>query len=147
MTSIEPSVAAILRGAGHRVTPQRLLVLSALREAEGHVTAGQVAEIVRRTYAEIDDSTVYRTLSSAEELGLVVRFDQSGKETEFEWLAKRHHHLICRVCNGVQTFDEDVLTALAASLLQATGFSIDLRHLAVAGVCAGCQPAADATEA
>jgi Fe2+ or Zn2+ uptake regulation protein len=41
--SCEDETAEILRRAGHKMTPQLLLILRALRHAEGHVSAAQIA--------------------------------------------------------------------------------------------------------
>ena len=49
-----------LREKGLRLTPQRELVLSAVREL-GHATPEEVAEKVRQTHPGINRSTVYRT--------------------------------------------------------------------------------------
>ena len=50
-----------LREKGLRLTPQRELVLNAVREL-GHATPEEVAEKVRSTHPGINLSTVYRNL-------------------------------------------------------------------------------------
>ena len=60
--SCEDETAELLREAGHKLTPQRMMILRALRHSGGHVTAGQIAEQVRAAYPFVDVSTVYRTL-------------------------------------------------------------------------------------
>ena len=59
-----------LREKGLRLTPQRELVLSAVREL-GHATPEEVAEKVRKTHPGINLSTVYRNLETLENVGLV----------------------------------------------------------------------------
>ena len=59
-----------LRDKGLRLTPQRELVLSAVREL-GHATPEEVAEKVRQTHPGINLSTVYRNLETLENVGLV----------------------------------------------------------------------------
>ncbi len=59
-----------LRDKGLRLTPQRELVLSAVR-ALGHATPEEVAEKVRQTHPGINLSTVYRNLETLEYVGLV----------------------------------------------------------------------------
>ena len=58
-----------LRDKGLRLTPQRELVLSAVREL-GHATPEDVAEKVRLTHPGINLSTVYRNLETLENVGL-----------------------------------------------------------------------------
>ena len=59
-----------LHEKGLRLTPQRELVLSAVR-ALGHATPEEVAEKVRQTHPGINLSTVYRNLETLENVGLV----------------------------------------------------------------------------
>jgi len=46
--------------AGYRDTAQRSLVLSVVRGADGHLTAGEIFELVRRRDARVAYGTVYR---------------------------------------------------------------------------------------
>jgi Fur family ferric uptake transcriptional regulator len=141
--SCETDTAALLRSAGQKVTPQRLLILSCLRHAGGHVTAGQILEEAKRSYPFIDASTVYRTLAAAKELRLVSETNLGSGDNLFEWLgADRHHHLICRQCGQVASLEESHLGQLAAALERDTGFHADLDHIAIFGTCKTCLAAA-----
>ena len=142
--SCEPDTAAVLRAAGQKVTPQRLLILSCLRHGGGHMTAGQILEHARKTYAYVDASTVYRTLAAAKELRLVSETNLGSGDNLFEWLGgDHHHHLICRQCGNVSSLGEAHLDALASSLEDELGFRADLHHIAIFGLCRQCnaQPA------
>ena len=59
-----------LRDAGLRLTPQRELVLAAVRALE-HATPEEVAEKVKLTHPGINLSTVYRNLETLENVVLV----------------------------------------------------------------------------
>ncbi|MFM8672305.1 MAG: Fur family transcriptional regulator, partial [Candidatus Nanopelagicus sp.] len=60
-----------LHQKGLRLTPQRELVLAAVRSL-GHATPEEVAEKVRQTHPGINLSTVYRNLETLENVGLVL---------------------------------------------------------------------------
>lgn len=136
----EKDTAVALRGAGQKVTPQRVLVLCAVRHAGAHVTAPRIIEELRASHPYIDVSTVYRTLASATDLGLVSETDMGTRENEFEWIGKdRHHHLICRGCGEVQSLDNSYLDGLATLLYEEAGFQADLGHFAIFGLCKKCQ--------
>ncbi|HWO72272.1 MAG TPA: transcriptional repressor [Dehalococcoidia bacterium] len=138
--SCETDTATLLRASGQKVTPQRLIILSCLRHAGGHVTAGQILEEARRSYPYMDASTVYRTLAAARELHLVSETNLGGGDNLFEWLgADRHHHLICRSCGQVSDLDEAHLDVLAKALERDTGFLADLQHIAIFGLCRACR--------
>ncbi|MPZ50624.1 MAG: transcriptional repressor [Dehalococcoidia bacterium] len=137
--SCEADTASILRASGQKVTPQRLLILSCARHAGGHITAPQIIETIRTTYPYIDASTVYRTLTSAKELGLVSETRIGSGDSLFEWVGgNRHHHLVCRVCGTVSSLDEHHLDELTEIVRRVSGFEADLGHIAIYGVCQGC---------
>jgi Fur family ferric uptake transcriptional regulator len=138
--SNEPDIASLLRAAGQKVTPQRLLILTAVRDSRGHVTASQILDKVKVSYPYVDASTVYRTLSAAKELRLVSETNLGSGDNLFEWIgSERHHHLICRVCSNVSMLEEASVAAFAAKLEEETGFDADLDHLALFGTCGVCK--------
>jgi Fur family ferric uptake transcriptional regulator len=142
--SCESETASVLRTAGQKVTPQRMLILCAVRHHQHHVTTADVLDEVRRSYPFIDVSTVYRTLNSARDLRLVNEMYRSGGETEYEWVgAERHHHVICRACGSESVLDASYLGSLAAALLEDQGFQADLDHFAISGLCRECRPSKD----
>jgi Fe2+ or Zn2+ uptake regulation protein len=135
----DPELRTLLRKAGQKATPQRLAVLSTLKQASGHLTAGQILTAAGSVYAALDQSTVYRTLVSAEQAGLVVRFTNGTEDAEFEWVREQHHHLICDLCGRISTLDESALDELGRVVFDASGFTVKLSHLAVRGVCRDCR--------
>jgi Fur family ferric uptake transcriptional regulator len=140
--SCEIDTAGVLRAAGQKVTPQRLIILAALRHAGGHVTAARLLEDARKSYPYIDASTVYRTLAAAKDLRLVSETNMGSGDTLYEWLGShRHHHLICRSCGQVASLDEGHLDVLTSTLERETGFQADLDHIAIFGTCAACAAA------
>ena len=129
-----------LRESGHRLTPQRLLILSALRNAGGHLTAAQILEQVKESYPYIDVSTVYRTLNVLKSMRLVSETDIGGGEYRYEWLdQERHHHLICRECDTLTLLDHSFLENLGAEIFDDYGFQPDIDHFAISGVCQQCR--------
>jgi Fur family ferric uptake transcriptional regulator len=135
----ESETMKVLRRAGQKVTPQRIMVLSALRHAGGHKTAADLLAEVRRQYPFVDISTIYRTLAAAKDLRLVAEVRMGGGEVEYEWVGQdRHHHLICRRCGEVSRIDDAYLGGLAAALLEDYGFRADLDHFAIFGLCRRC---------
>ncbi|MEX2158355.1 MAG: Fur family transcriptional regulator [Dehalococcoidia bacterium] len=142
--SCEVETVQVLRQTGHKATPQRLMILSALRHAEGHLTAAEIFDHVKLDYPYVDISTVYRTVTVLKDLRLVSETDMGTGETTYEWVrAHRHHHLICRSCDSVASLDHRYLEDLGAEILDETGFKPDLDHFAIFGACKDCQARAD----
>jgi len=132
------SLADALRSRGLRLTAQRQLVLEAVY-ALGHATPDQVHSAVSRTAAGVNITTVYRTLELLEELGLVTHAHLShGSPTYHAVGEDQHVHLVCRDCGAVEEVSPAVLDGLVATLADSRGFQVDIGHVALFGVCAGC---------
>ena len=136
----EDDTADLLRRAGHKMTPQRLMILRALRHAGGHVSAAQIAEQVRDDYPFVDVSTVYRTLDVLKRMRLATSTDMGGGDVVFEWAPEEtHHHLICSACGHVAEIGHHYFERLETGLRDDFGFAPDMHHFAIFGLCRDCQ--------
>src|SRR3954465_6113909 len=63
--------AAALRQQGHRLTPQRLMVMEVVKQSGKHLTAEDVHAAVLPQPPYVNIATVYRTLQWLQEVGLV----------------------------------------------------------------------------
>ncbi len=135
-----------LKEKGLKITRQRLLVLSVLEQNSGsHMTAEEVCELVSADCPEIGLATVYRALQLLWNMQLVDRisFDDGCVRYEIGHLLKgdtkhNHHHLICRKCNKVIPFGDDLLDDLERYIEGATGFHILDHELKFYGLCKDC---------
>ncbi|HMO54847.1 MAG TPA: Fur family transcriptional regulator [Tepidiformaceae bacterium] len=138
----EDDTAELLRRAGHKVTPQRLMIVRVLRHADGHVSAAQIADQVKQVYPFVDVSTVYRTLDVLKRMRLATSTDMGSGDVLFEWSPERaHHHLICSSCGHVIEIDHEYLVPLERGVRDDYGFDADLNHFAIFGLCRECQMA------
>ena len=136
----DDDTVSVLRRAGQKVTPQRLMVLTALRHRDGHATAAEIYAQLRATYPYVDISTVYRTLSSLKDLRLITETDMGTGDLAYEWReATPHHHLICEKCGQVAELDHRYMVDLGRAVRGAYGFQANLDHFAIFGLCRECQ--------
>jgi Fur family transcriptional regulator, ferric uptake regulator len=137
----------LLWAKGHRVTPQRSLVLDAVCEAEGHsTTLGEIYARVRRQDATVDRSTVYRALHLFVQLGIIVSADAGDGEARFEIATPvPHHHLVCRQCGRAQEIESPELIDSFGRIAERYGFRVTTEHLTLFGLCADCQAAETAS--
>ena len=132
-------VAALLRRRHLRLTPQRRVVVGALAEFEGHVTAAQLVERCLEKDPGFVPSTVYRTLDVLEGLGLITHIhDAEGREQYQPAAEAPHAHLICRGCGATWEIGSDELGDFLPLLHRRHGFDVDLSHLAIFGRCEDC---------
>jgi len=124
---------------GYRLTPQRLMILSAIENSANHISAEEIYAQVIDKYPHVNISTVYRTLELLKRLGLVTETDLGGGRVRYHPAEKgHHHHLVCRQCGAIIDLDESVLSSVKNILLREYGFIADLRHLAIFGRCVKC---------
>ena len=139
-SEFEMSCHEILRENGHRLTPQRMLVIDALHNADRHISAEELYEQLHSRYPYANISTVYRTLELLKELNLVTETNLGEGRVRYHVAEKgHHHHLVCRSCGKIIDLAELALYPLKDTLLQQYGFAADLRHLAISGECKVCR--------
>ena len=136
----EANTAEELRARGQRLTQNRLMILCALRHAGRHMKPAELLTEVRRKYPHLPPSTVYRTLGSLRDAGLVSETRQGG-ETEYEWPEQPHHHLTCRVCHREVNIPHSYIAPVERRIASHSGFQVDLSHISLTGLCPDCQKA------
>ena len=124
---------------GYRLTPQRLMILSAMESSHDHISAEEIYAQVAAKYPHVNISTVYRTLELLKKLGMVYEIDLGEGRIRYHAEGSgHHHHLVCQSCGKITDIDEATLSSLKDSLLRDYGFSADLRHVGIFGLCEGC---------
>ena len=127
-----------LREKGLRLTPQRELVLNAVREL-GHATPEDVAAKIHLTHPGINLSTVYRNLETLENVGLVQHTQLGhGGATYHAAEELTHLHLVCGNCGSVGDAPIDAAANFVNTLSDDYGFKTDVTHFAIYGTCADC---------
>jgi Fur family ferric uptake transcriptional regulator len=128
-----------LRARGMRWTPQRRALIEVLVGSRGHMTGIELIELARQRDPDTTPSTVYRTLGVLEELGLVRHSHGHDGREEFHVLpAREHAHLTCETCGGSWEIEATEANGIVGSLERTRGFTVDLSHLTIAGLCADC---------
>jgi Fur family transcriptional regulator, ferric uptake regulator len=135
---VDPSLRSTLRERGLRMTPQRQLVLAAVRDL-GHSTPEQICARVQES-APVNITTIYRTLDLLEKLGLVRHTHLGHGAPTYSEQEHQHVHLVCHVCGEVSEVPAELLDGLAEHLRAASGFDLDATHVALSGTCRDCRP-------
>lgn len=126
-----------LHQRGLRMTPQRQLVLDAVR-ALGHATPEQICTRVQEVAPAVNITTVYRTLDLMERIGLVRHTHLGHGAPSYSEREHEHVHLVCHECGAVTEAPPDLMSGLAERLRTAAGFELDVTHVALSGRCADC---------
>lgn len=141
-----------LRGRGHRLTPQRLAILSALVRDSGHPTADELHRRILPEFPTTSLATVYKTLALLKEHGEVLELPSAdgrgGPGCRFDGRRPRPHpHFICTRCGKISDPDEspeaaqteDQLATLVDRLARASGHLVDAVRLDLYGLCQHCR--------
>jgi Fe2+ or Zn2+ uptake regulation protein len=133
-----------LRGAGLRVTAQRLTVLDCVRRLP-HSTADEIAAQCRGMLGTISTQAVYDCLEALLRTDLIRRIEPAGSAARFEGrVGDNHHHVVCRHCG--RTADVDCVVGSRPCLNPSTtiGFIVDEAEITFWGLCPGCQSSTSA---
>ena len=135
---------ALLRRRGFRMTPQREIILAAIGEGHGHTAFDQIFARVQARSPAMNRATIYRTLEFLEELDLVRHPVVEVGVARWHGASEvAHSHLVCRRCGWEQELELSLLEPLDHELRRRYGFTTDLAHFALIGVCSTCREAAD----
>ena len=89
-------------------------------------------------------ATVYRTLKSMVEDGLLDTFITDDGQTLYRRCSSgHHHHIVCSRCGAVNDFASCDIQGLLNEIAERTGYAIDAHRLEVYGRCAACRGSLD----
>ena len=130
-----------LRPAGSKRSSKRDLIVNVFLRQEGHLTADDLVDLIRREDQRISRATVYRTLQWMVDAGIARKVDFGEGRFRFEhsYRHPRHFHLICKSCNRSFEFLSSDIEALVEEVAAARGFAPRQSVLQIHGTCEACQ--------
>jgi Fur family ferric uptake transcriptional regulator len=140
MTTTKHSHAQSFRD--ERLTKGSRKVLEALENRTDLSSAQDIHAILR---AEDPNgpglTTVYRSLESLVNLGLVQAVDLGDGERRYELVkpGEHHHHLICDKCRSSVHLDQCLIEDLEHAVSKKYGFEISSHVLEIFGLCPNCK--------
>ncbi|MGH3886196.1 MAG: Fur family transcriptional regulator [Pseudonocardiaceae bacterium] len=134
---MDTTLRRTLHERGMRMTPQRQLVLDAVRALQ-HATPEQICEHVQHRAPAVNITTIYRTLDLLEGLDLVRHTHLGHGAPSYSTQAHEHVHLVCHRCGEITEVPTEETNELTERLLHRFGFLLDPSHLALSGCCGRC---------
>ena len=101
-----------LKSSNLKVTPQRIAVLEALNSLKDHPTADKIKEYVVQNHPNIAVGTIYKTLETFVEKGLVKKVKTEKDVMRYDAILEKHHHLYCEDTERIEDFFDDELNAM-----------------------------------
>lgn len=124
--------------AGIKLTHQRLEIFRELMTVGDHPSAELVHKRLQEKLPTIAIDTIYRTLATFDDLGLVKKLHILNERTLFDINVDMHHHFICTRCKKVEDiYWPDFDNTMLPEKVEGMG-KIKSRHLEIHGVCHSC---------
>ena len=121
-----------------KVTHQRSEVFRVVIEAHGHPSVEDIYDVVHQRIPSVSLDTVYRTLDTFSQIGLVKRFKSTDGRYRFETNHEVHQHLVCVKCGRIEDFQWDGMEKM--QLPKVDGWSdIELANVEIHGLCSRCR--------
>jgi Fur family peroxide stress response transcriptional regulator len=98
-----------LKKSNLKVTPQRMAVLEALDNLKNHPNADNIKEYVVKNHPNIAVGTIYKTLETFVEKGLVKKVKTAKDVMRYDAIIEKHHHLYCEETEHIEDFFDDGL--------------------------------------
>jgi Fur family peroxide stress response transcriptional regulator len=128
-------MTSILLKKGIKPTYQRLRILKYLMDNLIHPNADTIYEAVSSDIPTISRTTVYNTLHTFVETGLIQELIITGSEARFDFNIDPHHHFLCESCGLIFDLWIECLYAKQGSI---EGHKISNFHGYFKGICKEC---------
>ncbi len=127
-----------LKDAGIRSTHQRLEICREIAAAENHPDAEAVYKEVRKRVPTISLDTVYRTLWTLRDFGLIDTLGAPRERTRFDGNTTPHHHFVCTRCGLTRDFYSDDFDRLTIPEEVAAYGTPERAQVEIKGICLNC---------
>ncbi|HET8759698.1 MAG TPA: transcriptional repressor [Nitrospiria bacterium] len=131
-------VTVLLSEKALKVTPQRVAVMEFLRGNTTHPSVDDVYQQVRKRFPSISRATIYNTVTTLVEAGLLQEILIQQEKTHVDWNVDRHHHFQCLKCGTVKDIRYDAVTAEQVSK-HVVGHLVTGVKVVMEGVCESCR--------
>lgn len=128
----------VCRERNLRLTPQRLEIFKKIAQATDHPTAEKLHQRLIKGMPTLSLDTVYRTLGTFLDIGLISKVDTIESQARFEVSEFQHHHLICEQCHKIIDFEWRQVDELELpDQVQSLG-NFKRKKVVVYGICQDC---------
>jgi len=129
----------VCRDRGLRVTHQRTEIFKALLRNNNHPTVEDVFHHVRKHLKTISLDTVYRTISTFEDYGLIQKVHHVDNAARLDINVSGHHHLVCTKCSKIEDFYWPDFDRMKPPKSISHWDRLDSKHVVISGLCSSCK--------
>lgn len=127
----------------YKLTPQREKIVEILVEnVDKHLSAEELYFILKIKAPDIGIATVYRTLDIFYDLKILEKISFSNGVSKYHLRQNKgeevHHHLICTICNSIETVSNPLFNKIIQYMNKEYQFEVQDNSLSFYGVCKNC---------
>lgn len=132
----------ILNKKGYKATPARLGVLDIFSKSKTPLNSELIYKKIQKikSLSKINRVTIYRTLLSLEEGGILKKVDLRKKSGYFELSTEHHHHIVCTKCDEIEDFEDGELERIIGRVVERSSKFKNIKEHSVElfGLCRTC---------
>jgi Fur family transcriptional regulator, ferric uptake regulator len=130
-----------LKPTGGKRSSKREQIVNVFLRQEGHLSADDLVDLIRREDHRISRATVYRTLQWMVDAGIARKVDFGEGRFRFEhsYRQPRHFHLVCQTCHRSFEFLSSDIEALVEEIAGARSFAASQSVVQIYGTCEECR--------
>lgn len=121
-----------------KVTPQRTIIYQELLNATDHPSIDILLTRVRKTLPNISFDTVYRTVLSFSNIGIINIVEGFGGSKRFDPNIVNHHHFRCIKCNKIIDFYSKYYDNIKIPNEVQKQFNVSNKKVLLEGTCKQC---------
>ena len=128
-----------LRDSGHRITPQRLAIVTILARSEGHPSVETIHDQIKRDFPTMSLATIYKNIELIKSVGEVLELGFPDGSNRYDGNKPHPHpHVICIKCKKIVDSDLESLDEMKKEVALETNFKILNHRLDFFGICSNC---------
>jgi Fur family ferric uptake transcriptional regulator len=130
-----------LTPSGGKRSSKREQIVNVFLRQEGHLSADDLVDLMRKEDHRISRATVYRTLQWMVDAGIARKVDFGEGRFRFEhsYRQPRHFHLICKTCHRSFEFLSSDIEGLVEEVAAARNFAASQSVVQIYGTCEECR--------
>jgi Fur family peroxide stress response transcriptional regulator len=135
------------RKKGYKATPQRITICRFALRTREHPSAQRVYSEVRALFPTVSLATVYKTLHTLSELGLIQELSFPQGQARFDSYMRPHINLLCMQCGKITDLDDAAAREIVERVASTAKFTTTGQRLDIYGICDKCRKKASSASA
>jgi Fe2+/Zn2+ uptake regulation proteins len=122
-----------------KLTPQRIAVYHMLKSTTSHPSAENIYDAIKNDYPTMSLATVYKTLKTLVEIGLIQEINVGEGNFRYDANAKSHPHIMCLNCGKVDDIHSADLRFIDDYIKDYTDYDVIVSKVYFYGICPDCK--------